>query len=109
MTDIEITAEREEPTTCLLYSTAEEGTVTITLTGLTAIRIDPRTRTIAIDGISGEAHRDEPCLPDWFIITDLRDGTYRDFHRLKRADQCFDGRCAVSGQHNAGLRFPADA
>jgi hypothetical protein len=98
MSDIEIRAEREAPETHLLYSTAEEGTVTITLPGLTAIRIDPKTRTIAIDTISGHP-RDPESLAEWFVA-DLRNGTYGDFHRLRPGHECNDPECGPS-QHNA--------
>lgn len=79
-------------------ATLTDGTLTIELPGLTAIRIDAKTRTIAIDGISGTAHE---LSPGWFIA-DLRDGTYGDFHRLRPSDECFDPQgCASEGQHNA--------
>jgi hypothetical protein len=74
--------------------------VTITLPGLTAIRIDTAARVAAIDGISGSATREEPCSPEW-LVHDLRDGTYGDFHRLRPASECFDADCAGSGQHAA--------
>jgi transcriptional regulator with XRE-family HTH domain len=72
--------------------------VTITLPGLTAIRIDTAARIAAIDGISGTATREEPCEPEW-LMHDLRDGTYGDFHRLRPASECFDAECAENGQH----------
>ena len=81
-------------------ATLTDGTITVNLPGLIAIRIDTRTRTIAIDGISGEACRAEPLLPEWFVA-DLRDGTYGGFHRLSPREECFDRDCADSGQHNA--------
>jgi hypothetical protein len=73
------------------------GVVIIELEGLTAIRIDPTTRTIAIDGISGWA---QGVQPDWFVA-DLRDGIYGDFHRLRDRADCTDPECYDSGQHNA--------
>lgn len=75
--------------------------VTIRLAGATAIRIDPEHRVIAVDGTS--TADSGPLAPEWLVL-DLRDGTYGDFHRLTPADGCFDRDCARSGQHAA----PAD-
>jgi hypothetical protein len=77
----------------------------IEVPGLTAIRIDPETRVIAVDGISGAAEG-EALAPDWQVL-DLRDGTYGGFHRLIPADMCFDAECAGSGQH-VGRKQRAD-
>jgi hypothetical protein len=70
--------------------------LTVELPGLAAVRIDAATRTIAVDGISGSA--EGPLGADW-AISDLRFGTYGDFHRLLPAGQCHDTACAASGQH----------
>lgn len=74
-------------------------TATIRLPGATAIRIDAEHRVIAVDGTSwsGTAE-DGPLGPEW-LVQDLRDGTYGDFHRLRPADECADRDCARSGQH----------
>src|ERR1035441_4762796 len=71
--------------------------IMIELPGLTAIRIDTGTHTVAIDCISGLVDP-EGLGPEW-TVRDLRDGTYGGFHRLKPADECFDTECAASGQH----------
>jgi hypothetical protein len=104
MTDIKITGERpgssRDPGVVTVYlgqtdefsiAQAQDlaGPVTVELPGLTAIRIETATRTIAIDNISGTTTRGEPCLPEW-TLHDLRNGTYGDFHRLKPAGECFD-------------------
>jgi hypothetical protein len=69
-------------------------TTTIWLPGATAIRIDARYRVIAVDGTSS----DTPLGAEW-LVQDLRDGTYGDFHQLRPAVECFDTTCAQGGQH----------
>lgn len=84
-------------------------TVTAYLPGSVAIRIDTRHRVIAVDYVStmtadardfdamNEA-ADVPLAPEW-LVQDLREGTYGDFHQLKPAGECTDADCAGSGQH----------
>jgi hypothetical protein len=74
-----------------------DDVLVIQLPGLTAIRIDPASRAIAVDGISGLCEG-EALSPHWEVL-DLRDGAYGDFHRLASADMCADAACAASGQH----------
>lgn len=86
--------------------TDPETTVTFDLPGLTAIRVDPEHRIIAVDGTSGSAAGS--LSPDWRIL-DLRDGIYGDFHRLLPAGECFSpASCAIEGQHNLTTASAAD-
>lgn len=75
-----------------------DGELTITVPGLTAVRINVERRLIAVDCLSGTP--EYPAGADW-TVADLRDGTYGGFHRLKPAGECFDSACARSGQHIA--------
>lgn len=78
----------------------KQGTeITIELPGLAAVRIDTQHRQITVDNISGEPRHDEPLAPDW-KITDLRDGTYGDFHRLLAPRYCGDSDCIAKGEHD---------
>lgn len=74
------------------------GELTITLPGLTAVRIDVGRRLVAVDGLSGTG--EDLGGAEWTVV-DLRDGAYGDFHRLLPVDECFNSRCATSGQHIA--------
>lgn len=76
----------------------KDASVTIGLPGLTGIMIDTAARLIAVDNISGAAHG-EPLRPG-YVVRDLRDGVYGDFHRLTPAASCFDPVCAASGEHD---------
>lgn len=88
---------------------------TVYLPGSAAIRIDSRHRVIAVDYVSTmvadaadfaavNAAADAPLVPEW-LVQDLREGTYGDFHQLKPAGECIDVDCAGSGQHaTAGER-----
>jgi hypothetical protein len=68
--------------------------VTIEVPGLAAVRIDTYRRMIAIDHVSGSAEG-EPLSPEW-IVRDLRDGTWGDFHSLRPASACGHAECAAS-------------
>lgn len=74
------------------------GALHIELPGLAAVRIDPQTRVIAVDGISGEG-AGEDLEPEWRIF-DLRHGTYGDFHRLAPQETCLDRDCVGGGEHD---------
>lgn len=76
---------------------ADGAVLTITLPGLTGIRIDATTRLIAVDGYSGDT-AGGGLLPEW-RVADLRDGTYGDFHRLRPPGECPDPNCVAAGQH----------
>jgi hypothetical protein len=78
-----------------------DDVLVIDVPGLTAVRIDPRARVIAIDGISGTpgAYGSSDALTPAWQVLDLRGGTYGGFHRLIPADICFDVDCAGAGQH----------
>jgi hypothetical protein len=75
-------------------------TATIWLPGATAIRIDDRHRVIAVDTTSTNFADSEPLIPEW-LVQDLREGSYGDFHQLKPADECFDSTCAGQGGQHA--------
>ena len=84
-------------------------TATIYLPGSAAIRIDAAHRVIAVDYVSTMTSGNDdfdacaaaaaaPLAPEW-LVQDLREGTYGDFHQLKPAGECLDKDCAGSGQH----------
>jgi hypothetical protein len=72
--------------------------VTVLLPGATALRIDARHRVMAVDTVSTAVHQGGSLRPAW-LVQDLREGTYGDFHQLTTAAECFDSTCAASGQH----------